>query len=82
MVEENTTPHHGAGKTSFTFVTRPPIPPFKNHEISELLEAQKKSEGELWSGDRGHIGECTGTIAEVGEYGNRKKMNSEYEKIR
>ena len=77
MVEENTTPHHGAGKTGDTFVTRPPIPGFENHEISELLDAQKESEGELRSGDRGHLGECTGTVAEVGEYRNRKKMNSE-----
>ena len=82
MVKENTTPHHGAGKTGDTFVTRQSIQRFKNHEISELLDAQKESEGELRSGDRGHLGECTGTVAEVGEYGNRKKMNSEYEKIR
>ena len=50
---------------------------FENHEISELLDAQKESEGELRSGDRGHLGECTGTVAEVGECGNRKKMHSE-----
>ena len=77
MGKENTTPHRGAGKTGDTFVTRPPIQRFKNHEISELLDAQKESEGELWSGDRGHLGECTGTVAEVGECGNRKKMHSE-----
>ena len=77
MEKENTTPHHGAGKTGDTFVTRPPIPRLENHEILEWLDTQKESEGELRSGDRGHIGECTGTVAEVGECGNRKKMNSE-----
>ena len=77
MVEENTTPHHGAGKTGDTFVTRQSMERFENHEISELLDAQKESEGELRSGDRGHLGECTGPVAEVGEWGNRKKMHSE-----
>ena len=77
MGKENTTPHHGAGKTSFTFVTRHRMERFENHEILELLDTQKESEGELRSGDKGHVGECTGTVAEVGECGNRKKMHSE-----
>ena len=77
MGKENTTPHRGAGKTGDTFVTRQSMRRFENHEISELLDAQKESEGELRSGDKGHLGECTRPIAEVGECGNRKKMNSE-----
>ena len=77
MVEENTTPHHGAGKTGDTFVTRHRMAGFGNHEISKLLDTQKESEEEPRSGDRGHVGECTGTVAEVGECGNRKKMPSE-----
>ena len=77
LKKENTTPHHGAGKTSDTFVTRHWMTGFENHEILDLLDTQKESEEELRSGDRGHVGECTGTVAEVGECGNRKKMHSE-----
>ena len=69
MEKENTTPHHGAGKTSFTFVTRPPINVrgFENHEISELLDTQKELEEELHRGKRGHIGEYTRTVTEYKE---------------
>ena len=51
-------------------------------EISELLDTQEESEDELRSEEGGPPGECTGTVTESGEHGNRKTMNTEDKKIR
>ena len=50
---------------------------FHNHELLELLDAQKKRETNLRRGDGEHIGECTGTVTEFGECGDPKKKNPE-----
>ena len=51
-------------------------------EIPELLDAQEESGDELRSAEEGPAGECTGTVTESGEHGNRKKTNAEDKKIR
>ena len=51
-------------------------------EIPELLDAQEESGDELRSAEGGPPGECTGTVTESGEHGNRKKTNAEDKKIR
>ena len=49
-------------------------------EIPELLDAQEESGDELRRGEEGPAGECTGTVTESGEHGNRKKTNAEDKK--
>ena len=56
----------GAGDLTW-FVTDPSIRRFIILEILELLDTQKELEEELHRGKRGHIGECTGTVAECKE---------------
>ena len=51
-------------------------------EISEVLNTQEELEENFHSRDREHKGECTGTVTESGEHGNRKKTNAEDKKIR
>ena len=58
------------------------MPRFIIIEISELLDTQEESEDELRSEEGGPLGECTGTVTECGEHGNRKKINAEDKKIR
>ena len=55
---------------------------FTSIEIPELLDAQEESGDEFRSEEGGPLGECTGTVTESGEHGNRKKMNTEDKKIR
>ena len=55
---------------------------FRIIEIPELLDAQEESGDELRSAEGGPPGECTGTVTESGEHGNRKKTNAEDKKIR
>ena len=51
-------------------------------EIPELLDTQEESGDEFRSEEGGPLGECTGTVTECGEHGNRKKMNAEDKKTR
>ena len=55
---------------------------FRIIEIPELLDAQEESEDEFRTEEGGPLGECTGTVTESGEHGNRKKTNAEDKKIR
>ena len=55
---------------------------FTSIEIPELLDAQEESGDELRSAEEGPAGECTGTVTESGEHGNRKKTNAEDKKNR
>ena len=56
--------------------------PFGFHVIPELLDTQEESAKALYDEHRGHPGEGTETMPELGEHGNRKKMNTEQEKTR
>ena len=56
--------------------------PFGFHVIPELLDTQEESAKALYDEHRGHPGGGTETMPELGEHGNRKKMNTEQEKTR
>ena len=51
-------------------------------EKTELLDTQEESGVVLRVEDEGPLEECTGTVTECGEHGNRKKMNPEDKKNR
>ena len=54
--------------------------PFAILEKSKLLDTQEESEDLLRVEDEGPLEECTGTVTECREHGNRKKMNPEDKK--
>ena len=51
-------------------------------EKTELLDTQEESGVVLHVEEGGPLEECTWTVTECGEHGNRKKMNPEDKKTR